>query len=121
MWYTLTSVLVSRCGAYKYSWGLPLDKPLQMCYIIGMKMKKDNDSRRQCRTTVGVREIRRDGPHRLTNSPAGVRSGDRNCSHDWCTDKIFDYYKDYPLCEPHYNEHIYLQKVMMSMTRKTAV
>ena len=87
-----------------------------------MKMKMDNDSRRQCRTTVGVREIRRDGPHRLTDSPAGVRSGDRNCSHDGCTDKIFDSYKDYPLCKPHYDEHIYLQKVMMSFqTGKIAV
>ena len=47
-----------------------------------MKMKMDNDSRRQCRTTVGVREIRRDGPHRLTDYPTGVRSGDRNFSHD---------------------------------------
>ena len=99
-----------------------------MLLDLSMKMKKDSDSRRECRTTVGVREVRRDGPHcrvdtnscrhGLTDSPAGVRSGDRNCSHDWCTDKIFDYYKDYPLCESHYNEHIYLQKVIMSFHQR---
>ena len=43
--------------------------------------------------------------------------GDRNCSHDGCTDKIFDSYKDYPLCKPHYDEHIYLQKMLSRLPK----
>ena len=36
----------------------------------------------------------------------------QTCSHDGCEGYAFDYYKDYPLCEVHYNEHIQLQKYM---------
>ena len=43
--------------------------------------------------------------------------GDRNCSHDGCTDKIFDSYKDYPLCKPHYDEHIDLQKMLSRLPK----
>ena len=40
----------------------------------------------------------------------GSHSEDRRCSYKGCEGNEFDSYKDHPLCEYHYNEHLYLQK-----------
>ena len=61
-------------------------------------------------TNIGFPNSTYIGSHGLTDSPAGVRSGDRRCSYNGCEGNEFDSYKDHPLCEYHYNEHLYLQK-----------
>ena len=46
-----------------------------------------------------------------------IKKENERCSYDGCEGNEFDSYKDHPLCEHHYKEHIYLQKVLMSFQK----